>query len=152
MSVLLDHSNNDDHDEPYYGIVRLINERKFAQIEWFEGNTFNPWKWTSKTRFELQLKPLFLQAFLSDQQAFINLVSRYFIQYFMILLKVVSTTFLLVCFVSLKESTCETGEKFVFHFKSFFCSWDNQVLTFLIFKCHHVINCLFMKHETHFTA
>ena len=43
VSVLSDRSNNDDHDEPYYGIVvRLINERKFAQIEWFEGNTFNP--------------------------------------------------------------------------------------------------------------
>ena len=43
LSVLSDRSNNDDHDEPYYGIVvRLINERKFAQIEWFEGNTFNP--------------------------------------------------------------------------------------------------------------
>ena len=36
-------------------------------------------------------------------------------------LKVVSATFLLVCFVSLKESTCETKEKyFYFTSKAFF--------------------------------
>ena len=39
--------------------------------------------------------------------------------------------------------------KILFHFESSFCSWDNQILTFQIFKCHDVIKCLSMKHETH---
>ena len=52
------------------------------------------------------------------------------------LLKVVSATFLLVCFVSLKESTFETRKCFLFHFVSCFCSEDNQILTFQILKCH----------------
>ena len=67
-------------------------------------------------------------------------------------LKVVSATFLLVCFVCLKESTLKTRKNvFLFHFESSFHSWDNQILTFQIFKCHDVIKCLSMKHETHFT-
>ena len=37
-------------------------------------------------------------------------------------LKVVSTTFLLVCFLRLKESTRETRENVLFHFESFFRS------------------------------
>ena len=37
-------------------------------------------------------------------------------------IKVVSATFLLVCFLSLKECTCETKKKFLFHFKNSFCS------------------------------
>ena len=40
---------------------------------------------------------------------------------------------------------------FLFHSKSSFHLWDNQNLTFQIFKCHDVIKCLSMKHETHFT-
>ena len=47
-------------------------------------------------------------------------------------LKVVSTTFLLVCFVCLKESTCET-KKNVFYFTSkalFVLDIGNQILTF----------------------
>ena len=40
-------------------------------------------------------------------------------------LKVVSVTFLLVYFSSLKSSTCETWKKhFLFHFKSFFLSLE----------------------------
>ena len=35
-------------------------------------------------------------------------------------LKVVSTAFLLVCFLSLKESTCETRKKCYFTLKAFF--------------------------------
>ena len=67
-------------------------------------------------------------------------------------LKVVSTTFLLVCFVILKDSTCETRKNvFLFHFKSSFRSWDNQILTFQIFKYYDVIKCPSMKHQTHFT-
>ena len=38
---------------------------------------------------------------------------------------------------------------FLFHFKTSFCSWDNQILIFQIFKCHNVIKWLSMKHETH---
>ena len=40
---------------------------------------------------------------------------------------------------------------FLFHFKSSFHSWDNQILTFQIFKCYDVIKCPSMKHQTHFT-
>ena len=59
------------------------------------------------------------------------------------------TTFLLVCFVSLKERTLETRKNvFLFYFESFFRSWDNQILTFQIFKCHDVIKCLSMNQET----
>ena len=46
-------------------------------------------------------------------------------------LKVVCATFLLVCFVSVTESTCETRKKkFSFHFKSSFRSQENQILEF----------------------
>ena len=41
-------------------------------------------------------------------------------------LKIVSATFLLICFLSLNESTCQTKEKcFLFHIKNSFCSWEN---------------------------
>ena len=40
---------------------------------------------------------------------------------------------------------------FLFLFESSFCSWDNQILTFQVFKCHDVIKCLSMKHEAHIT-
>ena len=66
-------------------------------------------------------------------------------------LKVVSATFLLVCFLSLKESTWETVKMFLFHFKSCFCSRENQIIEFEIFKFHDVINCLSIKKEIHFT-
>ena len=57
-------------------------------------------------------------------------------------LKVVSTTFLLVCFVCLKEKTCETRENvFYFTSKVHFIR-DNQILNFHIFKCHDIIKCL----------
>ena len=66
-----------------------------------------------------------------------------------IYLKVISATFLLVCFECLKESIFETRKKnvfFFFHFESSFRSWDNQILNFEIFKCHYVIKCLSLKH------
>ena len=45
-------------------------------------------------------------------------------------LKAVSTTFLLVCFLSLKESTCET-RKNIFYFTSKpLLSRENQILEF----------------------
>ena len=69
-------------------------------------------------------------------------------------LKIVSAPFLLVYFVCLKESSCEI-KKDVFYFTSKalfkFRSWDNQSLIFQVFKCHDVIKCLSMKHETNFT-
>ena len=63
-------------------------------------------------------------------------------------LKVVSATYLLVCFVSLKEDTSET-KKNVFYFtsKALFI----LEITFQTFKCYDVIRCPSMKHQTHFT-
>ena len=66
-------------------------------------------------------------------------------------LKVVSATFLLICFVRLQQRTCETRKNvFLFYLKSSFRSWDNQVLNFQIFKCHNIIKCLSMKQENTF--
>ena len=63
-----------------------------------------------------------------------------------IVLQVVSVTFLLVCVVSPKESTCETRKNvFLFLFESSFRSSDNPVLTFHKFKCHDVTKCPSMK-------
>ena len=49
---------------------------------------------------------------------------------FSLSLKVVSATFVLVC---------------PSHFKHFFCSRENQILEFYIFKFHDVIKCLSIK-------
>ena len=48
--------------------------------------------------------------------------------------KVVSPTFLLVWFSSLKESFCETRKNVLCHFKSCFCSPEIQSLEFLNIK------------------
>ena len=40
---------------------------------------------------------------------------------------------------------------FLLHFESSFRSWDNQILTSQIFRCHDVIKCPSMNHETTFT-
>ena len=66
-------------------------------------------------------------------------------------LKVVSATFLLVCFLSKREHSWNKEKCFLFHLESSFRSWDNQILNFQIFKCYDVIKCSSMKHETHFT-
>ena len=52
-------------------------------------------------------------------------------------------------FMSKKEHLWNKEKYFLFHFESSFRSWDNQILTFQIFKCHDVTKCLSMKHETH---
>ena len=52
-------------------------------------------------------------------------------------------------FKSKREDLWNKEKCFLFPFKSYFRSWDNQILTFQIFKCHDVIKCLSMKHETH---
>ena len=66
-------------------------------------------------------------------------------------LEFVSATFLLVCFLSLKESTWEKRKKKLFHFKSSFRSRENQILGFKVFKFHDVIKCLSIKQGIHFT-
>ena len=59
----------------------------------------------------------------------------------------VSTTFFPVCFCkSKREHLWNKVKCFFFHFKSTFHLWDNQMLTFQIFKSHDFIKCL--KHET----
>ena len=60
------------------------------------------------------------------------------------ILKVVSATFLLVCFLGLKASTFETRKNVVY-----FTSKAIFVFEIIKFKCHDVIKCLSMKHETH---
>ena len=64
-------------------------------------------------------------------------------------LKVLSATFLLVCFMSKRQHLQNKEKYFLFHFKSSFCSCDNQILIIHIFKCHDVIKCLGMKHKTY---
>ena len=67
-------------------------------------------------------------------------------------LKVVSATFLLVCFfMSKRKNLWNKEECFLFHLESSFRSSDNQIWTFQIFKCHDIIKCPSTKHETHFT-
>ena len=51
-------------------------------------------------------------------------------------------------FMSKREHLWNKEKCFLFHFESSFRSWGNQILTFQIFKCHDVIKCLIMKHET----
>ena len=63
-------------------------------------------------------------------------------------LKVVSATFLLVCFLHLNESTCQTS--FLFHFKSSFRSQGNEILEFYTLKFHDVIQYLSIKQEIRF--
>ena len=68
-----------------------------------------------------------------------------------VILKVVSATFLLVCFFrSKQEYLSNYGKCFLFHFKSSFRSRENQILEFYIFKFHDVIKCLSIKQEMYF--
>ena len=52
---------------------------------------------------------------------------------------------------SKREHLWNKEKCFLFHFKSSFHSWNNQILTFQIFKCHDIIKCLNMKHGIQFT-
>ena len=65
-------------------------------------------------------------------------------------LKVVSATFLLICFLCLKDSTCGTRKNVFISLAKLFLVLRNQILTFQIFKCHEVIKCPSIKHEIHF--
>ena len=72
------------------------------------------------------------------------------------ILKVVSATFLLICFFfkSQKECFCETKENvFLFHFKSSVCCLENQSLDFWIFNFHDVMIVMISSIEQgiHFT-
>ena len=40
-----------------------------------------------------------------------------------------------------RELLWNKEECFLFHFESYFRSWNNQISTFQIFKCHYVIKC-----------
>ena len=65
------------------------------------------------------------------------------------LLKVVPATFLLVCFLSLKESTCETRTNVFVSLQKLFLFSKNQILEFLIFKFHGIMKCLSIKPQIH---
>ena len=47
-----------------------------------------------------------------------------------------------------REHMWNKEKLFLFHFRNSVHSWDNQILTFQIFKCHDFIKCLMPKHET----
>ena len=65
-------------------------------------------------------------------------------------LKVVSATFLLVCFLSLKESSCETRKNV-----SYFTTKDLFILKKIKFKnfrfLSFIMSCRSIKQEIHFT-
>ena len=60
-------------------------------------------------------------------------------------------SFVSLFFMPKREHLWNKEECFLFHLESPFRSWDNQILTFQILKCHDVIKFPSMKHETHFT-
>ena len=53
--------------------------------------------------------------------------------------------FAILFFMFKRKHLWNKEECFSLHLESSFCSWDNQMLTFQIFKCPS------MKHKTHFT-
>ena len=55
-------------------------------------------------------------------------------------------TFTSLFCMSKRKDLWNTEKCFMFYFKGSFCSWDNQILNFQIFKCHDVIKI--GKHET----
>ena len=66
-------------------------------------------------------------------------------------LKIVSATFLLVCFLSRNKSICQSRKNiFLLHFKTSFRSRENQVLEFQIFRFHDVIEYLSINQEIYF--
>ena len=68
----------------------------------------------------------------------------------LITLKVVSATFLLICFLSLNKSTCQTRKNVLcFTSKALFIL--EKIKFYYIFKFHDVIKCLSIKQKTHFT-
>ena len=67
-------------------------------------------------------------------------------------LKVVSATFLLVCFLSLKKSTCETRKNIFFiSLQKLISPSRKSNFRFLDIQILDVIKCLSIKQEIHFT-
>ena len=69
---------------------------------------------------------------------------------------VIYTSFICYIFVSVfciskREHLWNEEKCFQFHFESSFRSWNNQTVTFEVFKFHDAIKFLSMKQETHFT-
>ena len=62
-----------------------------------------------------------------------------------------SVRYTFTSFCMSKRKLFRNKEKCLFHFDSSFSSWENQVLTFHMFKCHDAIKCLNMKPKIHFT-
>ena len=61
-----------------------------------------------------------------------------------------SPSLLKVVFLTSKREHLWNKEKcFLFHLEISLHSWDNQIFTFQIFKCHDVIKRLSKKQETH---
>ena len=54
-------------------------------------------------------------------------------------------------FKSKREHLSNQEKYFLFHLKSSFCSGENQILKFQIFKSHDIIKCQSIKQEIHFT-
>ena len=54
-------------------------------------------------------------------------------------------------FMFKREHLWNKEKCFLFHLESSFCSWDDQILTFQIFKSHDVTKSPGMKHKTYFT-
>ena len=73
---------------------------------------------------------------LDHGKSLIPIFNTYTLKLFLKHLRVVSATFLLLCFLSLNEGTCETK------CKSSFCSQENQILKFYIFRFHDIIKRL----------
>ena len=63
----------------------------------------------------------------------------------------VHNIFVSVFCISKREHLWNEEKCFLFHFESSFHSWNNQTVTFEVFKFHDVIKFLSMKQETHFT-
>ena len=71
-------------------------------------------------------------------------------QIWLLVLKAVSATFLLVFFKSKREHLSNYEKCFLFHFKSSFRSRENQILEVYIFKFYDVIKFLSINERNTF--
>ena len=124
IQSFLDYLCSGSSDWPLWFLVASCLMLVFSVSRYFAGRGIVMWWWESEEEWFWPFKPF---------------------------LEVVSATFLLVCFVCLKEALWNKKKCFSFDLESSFRSWDNYILNFQISKCHDVIKCLSMKHETHFS-
>ena len=124
IQLFLDYLCSSSSDWPIWFLVVLCLRLVFLVSRYFAGRGIVMWWWESEKEWFWPFKPF---------------------------LKVVSATFLLACFVCLKEDLSNKEKCFLFDLQSSFRSRDNHTLNFQIFKCHDFIKCLSMKHETHFS-